>query len=74
MPRIQPRGMLCFCDAHCTLAPSGGNSDKTQSTRPGGHLLGEQRGLDAVEETFEPADQLRLRIDRVREWAVKKSG
>ena len=27
---------------------------------PCGHLLGEQRGLDAVEETFQPADQLRL--------------
>jgi hypothetical protein len=26
-----------------------------------GHLLGDQRGLDAVEETLEPADQLRLR-------------
>ena len=27
---------------------------------PCGHLLGEQRGLDAVEQTFQPADQLRL--------------
>ena len=27
----------------------------------GGHLLGEQRGLDAVEEALQPADQLRLR-------------
>ena len=26
----------------------------------GGHLLGEQRGLDAVEEAFEPADELGL--------------
>src|SRR5271166_1204814 len=26
----------------------------------GGHLLGEQRGLDAVEQPFQPADQLRL--------------
>ncbi len=25
-----------------------------------GHLLGEQRGLDAVEQPFQPADQLRL--------------
>ena len=25
------------------------------------HLLGEQRGLDAVEEAFEPADELGLR-------------
>jgi mycothiol synthase len=29
--------------------------------RAGGHLLSEQRGLDAVEQPFEPADQLRLR-------------
>src|SRR5579875_3006272 len=28
---------------------------------PGGHLLGEQRGLDAVEEALEPAHELRLR-------------
>ncbi len=28
--------------------------------RAGGHLLGEQRGLDAVEQPFQPADQLRL--------------
>ena len=28
--------------------------------RPGCHLLGEQRGLNAVEQAFEPADQLRL--------------
>ena len=27
---------------------------------PGGHLLGEQRGLDAVEQTLQPADQLGL--------------
>ena len=27
----------------------------------GGHLLGEQRGLDAVEEALEPADELGLR-------------
>ena len=27
---------------------------------PGRHLLREQRGLDAVEEPFQPADQLRL--------------
>ena len=27
----------------------------------GRHLLGEQRGLDAVEQPFQPADQLRLR-------------
>ena len=29
--------------------------------RPGGHLLGEQRGLDAVEQALQPADQLGLR-------------
>src|SRR5207245_5902569 len=27
---------------------------------PGGHLLGEDRGLDAVEQALEPADELRL--------------
>jgi hypothetical protein len=27
----------------------------------GGHLLGEERGLDAVEQPFEPPDQLGLR-------------
>ena len=29
--------------------------------RPGRHLLGEQRGLDAVEQALQPADQLGLR-------------
>ena len=33
---------------------------------PGRHLLGEQRGLDAVEESFEPADQLGLRDTELR--------
>ena len=28
---------------------------------PGRHLLGEQRGLDAVEQALQPADQLGLR-------------
>ena len=37
-----------------------------------GHLLGEQRGLDAVEQAFEPADQLGLRDPQfgVRRHAV----
>src|SRR5579871_93249 len=30
------------------------------------HLLREQRGLDAVEESFEPADELRLRDQQLR--------
>ena len=34
--------------------------------RPGGHLLGEQRGLDAVEQPFQPADQLGLGDPQLR--------
>ena len=33
--------------------------------RPGRHLLGEQRGLDAVKQSLKPADQLGLRYPQL---------
>jgi len=40
--------------------PGGERAAHLLELRAGCHLLCEQRGLDAVEESFEPADQLRL--------------
>ena len=42
------------------MAPGGSAPAHLLQLGAGGHLLGEQRGLDAVEQPFEPADELRV--------------
>ncbi len=39
--------------------PAGQRPAHLLQLRPGGHLLGEQGGLDAVEQALQPAHQLR---------------
>ena len=42
------------------LAGRQGTATHLLQLHPGGHLLGEQRGLDPVEQPLQPADELRL--------------
>ena len=65
-------GRLCYRYCPVPMTGPSGHAGLTHAGRqrtlaahllqlsPCGHLLGEQRGLDAVEQTFQPADQLRL--------------
>ena len=46
--------------AGCPPTPGGQRAAHLLELRPRGHLLGVDRGLDAVEEALEPADQLGL--------------
>ena len=57
---VRTRALLLLLLIGRLHEPWGERAAHLLELRAGRHLLREQRGLDAVEESFEPADQLRL--------------